>query len=79
MFGFVAPTKVDENFMSQVLEHILLANGATPVGDGGFTGFDPAKTVEALEFYKGHRRSLAAGANSTGISRARSTSQATRR
>ena len=52
MFGFVAPTKVDENFMSQVLEHILLANGATPVGDGGFTGFDPAKTVEALEFYK---------------------------
>ena len=52
MFGFVAPTKVDENFMSQVLEHILLANGATPVGDEGFTGFDEAKTVEALEFYK---------------------------
>ncbi|WP_145963092.1 ABC transporter substrate-binding protein, partial [Mangrovicoccus ximenensis] len=28
MFGFVAATKVDENFMSQVLEHVFLANGA---------------------------------------------------
>ena len=26
MFGFVAATKTDENFMSQVLEHVLLAN-----------------------------------------------------
>ena len=25
MFGFVAATKTDENFMSQVLEHVLLA------------------------------------------------------
>lgn len=52
MFGFVAPTKVDENFMSQVLEHVLLANGATPVDSNGFAGFDEAKTIEALEFYK---------------------------
>ncbi|MEM9972302.1 MAG: extracellular solute-binding protein, partial [Pseudomonadota bacterium] len=52
MFGFVAPTTVDENFMSQVLEHILLANGATPVNSDGFGGFDEKKTVEALEFYK---------------------------
>ncbi len=52
MFGFVAATKVDENFMSQVLEHIFLANGATPVGPDGFTGFDEAKTVEVLNFYK---------------------------
>lgn len=52
MFGFVAATKVDENFMSQVLEHIFLANGATPVGPDGFTGFDEARTVEVLEFYK---------------------------
>ncbi len=52
MFGFVAPTKVDEGYMSQVLEHILLANGASPVDAGGFTGFDEARTVEALEFYK---------------------------
>ena len=27
MYGFVAATKVDENFMSQVLEHVYLANG----------------------------------------------------
>ncbi|PWR02455.1 bicyclomycin resistance protein [Meridianimarinicoccus roseus] len=52
MFGFVAATKVDENFMSQVLEHVFLANGASPVGEGGFTGFDEAATVEVLEFYK---------------------------
>lgn len=52
MFGFVAATKVDEGFMSQVLEHVLLANGATPVDENGFSGFDEAKTVEALEFYK---------------------------
>jgi multiple sugar transport system substrate-binding protein len=52
MFGFVAATKVDENFMSQVLEHVFLANGASPVGPDGFTGFDEKKTVEVLEFYK---------------------------
>ncbi len=52
MFAFVAATKVDENFMSQVLEHVFLANGATPVGDDGFTGFEMAPTVEVLEFYK---------------------------
>ncbi|MXX90972.1 MAG: extracellular solute-binding protein [Boseongicola sp. SB0677_bin_26] len=52
MFGFVAPTKVDEGYMGQVLEHILLANGASPVDSSGFTGFDEARTVEALEFYK---------------------------
>lgn len=51
-FGFVAATKIDENFMSQVLEHVLLANGATPVGEDGVTGFDEKKLTEALEFYK---------------------------
>jgi multiple sugar transport system substrate-binding protein len=52
MFGFVAATKVDENFMSQVLEHVLLANGVSPVGEEGFEPLDEQKTVEALEFYK---------------------------
>lgn len=52
MFGFVAATKVDENFMSQVLEHVLLANGATPVSKDGYSGFDETKLTEALEFYK---------------------------
>ena len=31
MYGFVAATKTDENFMSQVLEHVLLANGVNIV------------------------------------------------
>ncbi|WP_439649923.1 ABC transporter substrate-binding protein [Gymnodinialimonas hymeniacidonis] len=53
MYGFVAPTKVDENFMSQVLEHVFLANGASPVDENGFSGFDEAATVEVLEFYRG--------------------------
>lgn len=52
MYGFVAPTKVDENFMSQVLEHVFLANGATPVNSDGFAGFDETATIEVLEFYR---------------------------
>lgn len=52
MFGFVAATKVDENFMSQVLEHVFLANGQSPVNANGFKGFDEGPTVEILEFYK---------------------------
>ena len=31
----VAATKTDENFMSQVLEHVLLANGVNIVKKGG--------------------------------------------
>ncbi|MQQ09639.1 extracellular solute-binding protein [Epibacterium sp. SM1979] len=52
MFGFVAATKVDENFMSQVLEHVFLANGVSPVDDKGFAALDEAATTEVLEFYK---------------------------
>ncbi|MEO0382319.1 MAG: extracellular solute-binding protein [Pseudomonadota bacterium] len=52
LFGFVAATKIDENFMSQVLEHVFLANGVSPVSDDGFAPLDEAATVEVLEFYK---------------------------
>ena len=52
MFGFVAATKVDENFMSQVLEHVFLANGVSPVNADGFAPFNVAKTTEILDFYK---------------------------
>ena len=52
MYGFVAATKVDENFMSQVLEHVFLANGVSPVDDSGFKALDAKKTKEVLEFYK---------------------------
>ncbi|MEM1401326.1 MAG: extracellular solute-binding protein, partial [Pseudomonadota bacterium] len=52
MFGFVAATKIDEGFMSQVLEHVFLANGVSPVGEGGFAELDEAATTEVLDFYK---------------------------
>ncbi|QDL94660.1 extracellular solute-binding protein (plasmid) [Paroceanicella profunda] len=52
MYGFVAATKIDENSMNQALEHILLANGATPIKADGSVGFDPEKLKEGLEFYK---------------------------
>ncbi|WP_341214048.1 extracellular solute-binding protein [uncultured Limimaricola sp.] len=52
MYGFVAATKVDENFMSQVLEHVFLANGVSPVGPDGAQPLDEAATTEVLEFYK---------------------------
>ena len=52
MYGFVAATKIDENFMSQVLEHVFLANGVSPVGPDGVQPLDEAKTIEVLEFYK---------------------------
>ncbi len=52
MFGFVAATKVDENFMSQVLEHVFLANGVSPVNADGFAPLDETATTEVLDFYK---------------------------
>ncbi|WP_299369013.1 extracellular solute-binding protein [uncultured Tateyamaria sp.] len=52
MYGFVAATKVDENFMSQVLEHVFLSNGVSPVGPDGFQPLDVAATTEVLDFYK---------------------------
>lgn len=52
MYGFVAATKVDENFMSQVLEHVFLANGVSPVGADGFQALDEKATIEVLDFYK---------------------------
>ena len=52
MYGFVAPNKVDENFMSQVLEHVFLANGVSPVSSDGFAPLDATTTTEVLDFYK---------------------------
>lgn len=52
MYGFVAATKIDENFMSQVLEHVFLANGVSPVGPEGVQALDEAATIEVLDFYK---------------------------
>lgn len=52
MYGFVAATKVDENFMSQVLEHVFLANGVSPVDKNGFKPLDKKATIQVLDFYK---------------------------
>jgi len=52
MYGFVAATRVDENFMSQVLEHVFLANGVSPVDENGFAPLEEGPTIEVLEFYK---------------------------
>ncbi len=52
MYGFVAATKVDENFMSQVLEHVFLANGVSPVNKKGFKKLNKKKTTQVLNFYK---------------------------
>jgi multiple sugar transport system substrate-binding protein len=52
MYAFVAATKVDESFMSQVLEHVFLANGVSPVGPDGFKALEVGPTTEILDFYK---------------------------
>ncbi len=52
MYGFVAATKVDENFMSQVLEHVFLANGVSPVDTNGARDLDRWATKQVLEFYR---------------------------
>ena len=52
MYGFVAATKVDENFMSQVLEHVFLANGVSIVDEGGAATLEEGPALEVLDFYK---------------------------
>ncbi|MGA1492039.1 MAG: ABC transporter substrate-binding protein [bacterium] len=52
MYGFVAPNKIDEAFMSQVLEHVFLSNGGSPVSQQGLQELDEKATVEVLNFYK---------------------------
>lgn len=49
VFGFVAATKTDETFMIQVLEHVLLANGYSPLVD---SAENDQKLIEAMEIYK---------------------------
>jgi multiple sugar transport system substrate-binding protein len=38
--------------MSQVLEHVFLANGVSPVSSDGFAPLDAGATTEVLDFYK---------------------------
>ena len=52
MYGFVAATKVDETYMMQLIEHISLAAGYSPVNADGSVNEDTSKLKTVLEFYK---------------------------
>jgi len=52
MYGFVAATKIDETYMMQLIEHISLAAGYSPVNPDGSINEDTSKLEEVLKFYK---------------------------
>ena len=52
MYGFVAATKIDETYMMQLIEHISLAAGYSPVNDDGSINEDTTALKEVLQFYK---------------------------
>ena len=52
MYGFVAATKIDETYMMQLIEHISLAAGYSPVNADGSINEDTSKLKTVLEFYK---------------------------
>ena len=52
MYGFVAATKIDETYMMQLIEHISLANGYSPINADGSINEDTSKLKEVLQFYK---------------------------
>lgn len=52
MYGFVAATKIDETYMMQLIEHISLAAGYSPINADGSVNEDTSKLKDVLEFYK---------------------------
>jgi multiple sugar transport system substrate-binding protein len=52
MYGFVAATKIDETYMMQLIEHISLAAGYSPVNDDGSINEDTSQLKVVLQFYK---------------------------
>ncbi|MDD9821378.1 MAG: ABC transporter substrate-binding protein [Gammaproteobacteria bacterium] len=52
LYGFVAATKIDETYMMQLLEHISLAAGYSPVNADGSINTDTARLKTVLSFYK---------------------------
>lgn len=52
MYGFVAATKIDETYMMQLIEHISLAAGYSPINANGSINEDTSKLKDVLEFYK---------------------------
>lgn len=51
MYGFVAATKIDEGYMMQLIEHLSLATGYTPVNADGSVNEDTTNLVQLLELY----------------------------
>ena len=52
MYGFVAATKIDETYMMQLIEHISLAAGYSPVNADGSVNEDTETLKTVLSFYK---------------------------
>lgn len=52
MYGFVAATKIDEGYMMQLIEHLSLATGYSPVNADGSINEDTTHLVELLDLYK---------------------------
>ncbi|NKC14288.1 MAG: extracellular solute-binding protein [Gammaproteobacteria bacterium] len=52
MYGFVAATKIDETYMMQLIEHISLAAGYSPVNADGSVNEDTKALKTVLSFYK---------------------------
>lgn len=52
MFGFVAATDVENDYMMQVIEEFFLANGVNLINEQGEVDLDNECTIEALNFYK---------------------------
>lgn len=51
MYGFVAATKVDEGYMMQLIEHLSLATGYSPIKADGSINEDKTQLIQLLEFY----------------------------
>ncbi len=52
MYGFVAATKIDEGYMMQLIEHLSLATGYSPINADGSINEDTTHLVEMLGLYK---------------------------
>lgn len=52
MYGFVAATKIDEGYMMQLIEHLSLATGYSPVNADGSINEDTTNLKQLLELYK---------------------------
>jgi len=53
MYGFVAATKIDEGYMMQLIEHLSLATGYSPINADGSINEDTTNLVQLLELYAG--------------------------